>query len=402
MAPWINKYRPKTPSEIQGQDSAVAAISSFVKSYSTQKKKCALIYGPTGCGKTAAVHAIAAESNLEILELNASDFRNADKINSILGPAIQQRSLFFTGKLILVDEVDGLSGTKDRGGIQAILKLIIDSTFPIILTCNNPWESKFSSLRSKSEMIEFHTPSYLSVAIVLEKICKAEGVEYTDELLKTLARRIGGDLRAAVNDLQTVVEKTKKLTKESIDELSQRNKTESIPSALMRVFKTTDAGIAIKAFDSIEEDIDQQFLWIDENLPKEYTKPLDLARAYDKISKADVFKGRIRRWQHWRFLVYINTLLTAGVAVSKDEKYKTFVKYVPTMRLLKLWQAKMKYQKRKAIAEKIARHTHTSSRVTMNSTLPYLKVMFEKNKLAAETMANQFELNNEEVDWLRK
>src|SRR3989344_970244 len=102
------------------------------------------------------------------------------------------------------------------------------------------------------------------------------------------------------------------------------------------------------------------FLWIDENLPREYDKPDDLAKAYDVLSRADVMYGRISRWQHWRFLSYVSELLTAGIAVSKKEKYSKFVQYQPTQRILKIWIANQKYLKRKAIAQKIAGATHSS------------------------------------------
>ena len=81
----------------------------------------------------------------------------------------------------------------------------------------------------------------------------------------------------------------------------------------------------------VKEDLDESFLWLEENLPKEY-EGKDLERAFDCLSRADVFKGRIRRWQHWRFLVYINDLMTAGIALSKDEKYKKVISYTPQKR----------------------------------------------------------------------
>ena len=160
--------------------------------------------------------------------------------------------------------------------------------------------------------------------------------------------------------------------------------------------------IAVNAFENVDEDFDKRFLWLDQNLPLEYQKPEDLARAYDFLSKADVFKGRIRRWQHWRFLVYMNIFMTAGIAVSKDEKYSGLTSYKPTTRILKLWRANMKYQKRKSIASKIAEKTHTSSKRALQDTLPYLTVIFKKNKKIAGQIAQEFELDKDEVEWLKK
>ena len=342
MHPLTHKYLPKNTKEIIGQDDAVARLKEFIANFAREKKNAVLLYGPSGTGKTCSVYAIAGELGLEVIEVNASEYRNSEQINQKVGNAIKQQSLFARGKIILVDEIDGLSGHQDRGGIQAITKLIQNSTFPIILTATNPFDNKFSSLRSKSSLMEFKQLDYMSVFNILRKICEHEKIKYEDEILKSLSRRAGGDARAAINDLQLLAQDKKELSMESLGELADRNKTDSIMIALNRIFKTTDLKIAISAFENVREDLDEQLLWIDENLPKEYTKPEDLAKAYEMLSKADVFSRRIRRWQHYRFLVYINALITAGIAAAKKEKYKELVQYKPTGRILKLWWAKQK------------------------------------------------------------
>jgi len=142
MHPYTKKYIPEKSSDIIGQDAALKELKDFVINFKRKKNKAALLYGPSGTGKTGSVYAIANELGLEILEVNASDFRNAEQIDSRAGMAAGQQSLFFKSKIILVDEVDGLSGTQDRGGIQAIIKLVEKSAFPIILTAMNPWDHK--------------------------------------------------------------------------------------------------------------------------------------------------------------------------------------------------------------------------------------------------------------------
>lgn len=399
---WIKKYEPKKISDIEGQEQALKELDNFVSNFSNQKKKAALIYGPSGSGKTVSVYALAEKYGLEILEVNASDFRNKDQIDAKVGAASQQMSLFTKGKVILVDEIEGLSGQKDRGGIPALAKLIDKTAFPLVLTAQNPFDQKFKALRKKSTLINFEELGYMDVYTVLKKICNAEKAKYDDAALKGLARRSGGDIRAAINDLQSLVGEKKELTKEALKSLTERRKIESMPSALVKVLKNSDPKIALRAFENVEEDINKQFLWLDENLPKEYTNPKDLARAYDCMSKADVFKGRIRRWQHWRFLVYVNSLLTAGIATAKDEKYKGTIKYTETKRLLKIWMANMKFAKRKAIAAKIAEQTHTSSSRVLKDTLPYLQVIFRKNKKLGEEIAESLNLEPEELAWLSK
>ncbi len=390
---WVEKYKPKTLKEVEGQDKAIYEIKLFVEKY--KKGKAALLYGKTGTGKTCSVYALAKELNLEILELNASDFRNKERINLIVGQSSKQMSLFNRKKLILLDEVDALSGQKDRGCVQALVKIVSESEFPMILIADDPYEQKISPLRKNCKMIEFLTLDHSSVLSILKKICESENIKYDKIVLKDLARRSGGDARAAINDLQIICA-TKKVL-DSLEELGEREKKESILNALRLIFKSKNPETVLGAFEKTDLDLDECLLWLDENLPKEY-QGKDLFNAYNHISKSDVFKGRIIRWQHWRFLVYVNTLLTAGVALSKEEKNNNFVDYKPTSRILKIWKAKMRNAKKVSIAEKIAENTHTSKRRVLKDTLPYLRFIFKRKK--GQDIIDELKLDDEEVDWL--
>ena len=108
MEPWTKQYTPSKLDEIEGQDTAIEQLQEYVKNF--KRGKALLLWGPSGCGKTCSAHAIAKELNLEIIEVNASDFRNKDQIDATVGNASKQMSLFSKGKIILVDEIDGLSG----------------------------------------------------------------------------------------------------------------------------------------------------------------------------------------------------------------------------------------------------------------------------------------------------
>ncbi|MFH1332223.1 MAG: replication factor C large subunit [archaeon] len=390
---WTEKYKPKSLKELYGHNKAVEEVKSFV----LQKKKGALlIYGGTGNGKTSAVHALARELDYELLEVNASDTRNKANIESILGISSKQMSLFKKSKIILVDEVDGITGQEDRGGVQALVKVIEETKVPIIIISNEPFSQKLAPLRTKCKTIEFGTLSYVTIANILKKICEAEKIKYDEGILKDLARRAGGDARGAINDLQILT--SVKNTLENLDELGEREQKESIINALRVIFKSRKPENVLGALNKTDLDLDEAMLWIDANLPLEY-KGEDLVNAYEQISRADVFKGRIRRWQHWAFLVYVNALLTAGVAMAKKEKNEHFVSYKRTGRILKLWQAKMRNAKRNIIAEKLAATTHTSRRRAIQE-LPYLKPIFKKGK--GGEIVEQLELSEEEVEWLNR
>jgi replication factor C large subunit len=162
-------------------------------------------------------------------------------------------------------------------------------------------------------------------------------------------------LRAAITDLQTLGEV---ISVAKVDTVDQRDVKGNILDAVRVVLKTRDPKVARDIIDSLQEDVDEIFLWMDENLPKEYRKPEDLRRGYEILANADRFRGRIRRWQHWRFLVYCYDLLGPGIALSKSEKYDGFIQVAPTQRLLATWRNKS--ATRDAIIRKLATQQHIS------------------------------------------
>lgn len=394
---WVHKYRP-TLSDVP-QDTKT--LLDYISTYSKQKKKALLLYGPPGTGKTAAVSALARQQGHELIEINASDFRNKDQINTKIGNALGQQSLFATSKLILIDELDGLAGNEDRGGASALSDLIKKSSYPIILIANDPWIKKLNSLRTKSKLVEYKPIPLTSMVPILKRILEQEHKTCDETVLKALARRSGGDIRGAITDLQTLAQ-ADELTMDGLNTLTDREKSESIMQALIKILKSTDPKTALSALDHVGENIDEGLLWIDENMPKEYTKPEDLVRAYDALSKADVYRGRIRKWQYWRYLVYVNALMTAGVAVAKDQKSGQFVQYARTKRLLKIWMANQKNARQKRVASKLAPLVHSSTRRTTQHTVPYIKTLYTNNHPSAATITEELDFDAEEVEWLNK
>jgi replication factor C large subunit len=391
---WTKKYVPQSLKDLVGEEKSILQINDFINRFGSYKKKASIIYGPTGTGKTDAVYALAKENDLEVLEINASDFRNKEHILEIVGKSINQASLFGRGKLILVDEVDGLSGRKDRGGASALASLITKTSFPIVMTANDPWQSKLSGLRKKCNLIEFPAVNYLEIFKVLKRISDSEKIDVSDEILKSISNRAGGDIRSAINDFQSVSIGRKELTKEHLEDIGERGKEEDIFNLLKLIFKSTDSNMILKTFDETNLKFDEVMLWVEENIPKEYSGT-ELGKAYDKLSKADIFKRRIMRRQHWRFMVYQKYLMSAGVASSKDGSKKGFVDYERSKRILKLWMAKIKYGKRNSISEKISEKCHVSKKKTIKDIFPYIK-------LALNSERDYLDLSEEEISWITK
>lgn len=386
MIPWTKKYEPKNSSEIVGHPEAIYKIKQAIN------MKPVMLYGPTGSGKTALAYALGKENNLEIFEINTSDIRNKKTMEEILGSSMHQQSLFFKGKLILIDDIDAMSGTKDRGGLPAIIKIMQESKHSIIFTCTDPWNSKLSLLRKKTILVELTSLKKTAILERLKQICEKENIFYKDEDLDLVVKDAQGDMRAAINDLQLHCTNGSL----NIQDKEQRTKKQDINYCLRKILKSKKWEEVHNIFWEIDMDLNECLLWLDENLPNEYDSEA-LKKAYERISRADVFNGRIRRWQHWGFLIYINTLLTAGVAFSKKEANPKFQEYKRSTRILKLWMAKQRNAKKHSICEKIADKTHTSKKEAFKSTFPYLK-----NLLLEEEFIKELELDEEEIEWLKK
>lgn len=386
---WTEKYKPETLSEVAGQNKAIKKLKKFVNNFKNQKKKAVLLHGPPGSGKTVIVKALASDYDLDLIELDASDLRNRKSIEELFGAASKQASLLKKSKILFADEIDGLSGRKDRGGTGALKKVIKETNFPVILTANDPYASKLRSLRKKCKLIKMRKLNYLSIRKRLRQICEAEGISHEKPVLKKLAAAAEGDLRAAINDLQTIAQGQEKITDDDLRHVV-REKEESIFNALKIVFKSKDLGAAFDAANDLSEDLGVLNYWIDENVYKEYKRGRERSKAYNAISLSDIFLGRIRRWQHWRFLVYSKALTVAGVQKAKSKSHKGFVMYKRPKIMNWMFQKGRKRRKIKGELKSAGEKLHASSSRLNKSFWPYYKFIKKHNN----------EVGNKIDEWL--
>ena len=387
--PWTEKYRASCFADFKGQEFAIDKLKVFVRAF--PRKKALVLHGPPGTGKTSLAYALAAELNAEIIELNASDLRNREQISKIVRTAAQQMPLFKKNKIILIDEVDGIS-YKDAGGLSELLAIIEKTSFPVIITANDIWDKKFNLLRQQAELVPLKEVEYKCVSEVLCKICEKEKLQISKDVLTSISIKARGYIRAAINDLQDLSKLPEPIL---VKEIGERNKEISIFSAMQHIFK--NAQLDTKMFDVFDEvslSIDEVFLWMDENIPLEY-KGEELAKAYDALSRADVFKGRIYRQQHWRFLVYEYFFLGAGVAAAKKYNRSGFTAYKKPSRVLKIWLKNQRDEKKKTICQKYARLCHISVRKALREFL--LVRLILKNP----TIQEQLKLSEEEIFYLQ-
>lgn len=380
--PWTIKHRPKKVSEVVGNDKAKETFLAWLKSWSPKSKnKAALLYGPPGVGKTSLVYATANELGYEVVEANASDVRTSQALKRRIFRAATERALFSSkGKIILLDEVDGISLKEDKGGIDAIIELMSISRHPIVLTANDPWDPRLKSLRSLCLLIEFRPLKKREVISALKRICEKEGINVAYDVLKALAERAKGDLRAAINDLQAIAEGKSRVSVEDLNLLGARYKQVNYFEMTRQILVANRIEQARAVLATPSLDYEMLFLYISENIPYQYDNIEAIAEAYDALSRADMYMGRIKRKQAWGLLPYALNMLTAGVAVIKHKPKFKWTKYSFPERLKLMAKMREKRDVRKAILTSIAKKCHVSRRIANTEILPFIKFIYEVDK----------------------
>ena len=398
--PWTVKHRPKTSKEVAGNRLAVEKVGAWLDSWAEKKpkKRALLLHGPPGIGKTALVEALARERGWELIEINASDKRSGDILSRIAGLSSTQDTLFGRGKLILLDEVDGINLREDTGAIITMLKIFKETQFPILLTANDIWDPKTRSLRDATLVVEMKRLGIRDSLPLLRTILAKENVNTDDEVLRSIIDKNMGDIRSILNDLEVLSQGTKKITADDVSLLSGRDRTESVFEALRIVFNTRTLAWARRALSVSDLDQDMLFQWIFENAPYQIPEPRELAEAIGALADADMFFARTRRTQSWHLLSYGLDLMTGGVAIAKQTSSHGWVPMKFPQRISSMSRTRGIRDTRKKTNLLIGSKTHSSARKAQEYYLPLIQFIQEKSPeryhKIAEWLGAREELDN--------
>lgn len=359
--PWPEKHRPKTLGKVIGNHETIKSLKDWVESWISKipSRRAALLIGPPGIGKTASIGAMANDLNMELVEFNSSDKRNKDSIETLVWRAASQQTLDGRPRLILLDEVDGLSGTSDRGGVGAILNVIKDTVHPIVMTANDPNSPRLKDLIKVCQVFSFELIQSSDIEKILKDILLENNVEVSSEVLNDIVESSGGDLRAAISDLESQVRSgLTSVVVESVIRDSKRGDEET----LRHLFASASPKIARKALSESELNHDSLVLWLEENLHLHLITPKELDEGLEQLSLADLTLGRIMTNQNWKLLAYFYDFLSLGVSMSRSETPFRRVKYSQPSWPLLVWKGDRKRDKQTDVISSLSAMTGVSKR----------------------------------------
>jgi len=425
MEDWTEKYRPKNLDEIVGNERAVTELRKWANTWNTgtPKKRAVILSGKPGTGKTSSALALANDYGWTVIELNTSDARNATKIKNVatsgaINETFDDHGRFVSSqrggrKLVILDEADNLyekiestSKTEDdfsdKGGKKAIVDTIKITNQPIILIVNDYYsliKGSGETLKDTCTLIRFHNPYSSLVFNLLKRICIEEGVTVDQKVLHTIADRCKGDIRSAINDLQSICLAKKQVDAQSLNVLGYRDREKIIFDALREIFKTRNIQSIKESISHLDADPGSVLLWINENLPVEYRDSNDLVKGYDALSKADIFLGRTNRKQNYGLWSYACDIMNGGVATAKTHDYPN-EKYSFPSWLRELKDSKSTRDIRDSIVKKISEASHNSSNKSKDFLLTYFTHMFRNDTGFAIRMKQRFDFSETEIKYL--
>jgi len=391
------KHRPKTTVDIAGNKAAIEKLIEWLESWSKKRpsKAAVLLYGPPGVGKTVVSEAVARERGWDLVEINASDQRTGDMLSKTAGLASTQATLGSRGRLVLLDEVDGINLRQDHGAVTTILGVIKESKFPIVLTANDPWDPKIRPLREACLQIELKRLGLREGLPLLKSVLAKENVDADEEALRLLLQKNNGDIRSTLNDLQVITRKGGKLSVNEVNWLAWRDRTESIFEVLRIVFNSPTVAAARRATNVSDVDHEMLFQWILENTPSQITEPHEFSEAMNALAEADMFYARIRKTQQWHLLSYAFDLMTAGVAIAKRTRSMGWVPMKFPQKIATMSRTRMMREQRKALGAAIGSKSHVSARRALQLYVPLIQFVLEHDRSSFDRIGDWLEIREE-------
>ncbi|XP_069833636.1 replication factor C subunit 1 isoform X3 [Dendropsophus ebraccatus] len=420
---WVDKYKPTSVKTIIGQQGDQSCANKLIrwlkdwhKNHSTDEKKpaakytkfggkddgssfkAALLSGPPGVGKTTTAVLVCEELGYSYVELNASDTRSKNSMKDVVAESLNNTSIkgFYSGTskfvnskhVLIMDEVDGMAGNEDRGGVQELIALIKGSKIPIICMCNDRNHPKIRSLSNYCFDLRFQRPRVEQIKGAMMSVAYKEGLKIPPPAMNEIILGANQDIRQVLHNLSMWCASNKALTYDEAKSNANNAKKDIKMGPFDVVRKVFVSGeetahmTLIDKSDLFFHDYSMAPLFVQENYV--HVKPaaaggnmkkhlLLLSKAADSICDGDLVDRVIRSKQVWSLL----PTQAIYASVIPGELMRGYMSQFPSF---PSWLGKYSSTgKHDRITQELAMHTSLRTRTSKRAlNLDYLSYMRDK------------------------
>jgi len=384
---WSEKYRPKNILDLVGNEEARKSLVEWFTNWKAGTKPILLI-GPPGIGKTTLANLAAKQFGYDLISINASDVRNKQNIQAILSPVLGNQTIF--GKpMIFIDEIDGVHGRADYGGVEAIIKILKEATVPIVLAANSDSSNKMKSVKKAVQMIRFRPLPPRLLRFYLNKILQLEDTKINPDSFIKLVTESRGDIRSMINFAQALATGFNPPTEKSFEILD-------VEGGINAFYKSNSVDEARSILYSLRIDPREKINAFYSSIITSNISTHEMQKFLQIISTADMLYGKIMKTQQWRLLRYLDAILLGLYEKDLTVRYSKYNLTWPILNRIRWDGAKIK-----SLITSLAKEMHVSKSTFSSIYFRFVLLCIKNKKISLEIDESLEEIVQKEIDLIK-